>query len=72
MLEHAFKLFEKILDGHLCEVVDIDKMQYRFMPGREIFVNLEKAFDWVPTEIICFALRWKCAPEYLVDGVMSL
>ena len=53
-------------------MVDIDKMQYRFMPGREIFVNLEKAFDWVPTEIICFALRWKCAPEYLVDGVMSL
>ena len=37
-----------------------------------IFVNLEKAFDWVPREIICFALRWKCAPEYLVDGVMSL
>ena len=31
---HAFKLYEKILDGPLCEVVDIDKMQYGFMPGR--------------------------------------
>ena len=34
MLEHAFELYEKILDGRLREVVDIDKMQYGFMPGR--------------------------------------
>ena len=33
-LEHAFKLYEKVLDGHVCGVVDIDKMQYGFMPGR--------------------------------------
>ena len=36
LLEHAFKLYEKILDGLLREVVDIDKMQYGFMPGRGI------------------------------------
>ena len=30
-LEHVFKLYEKILDGRLCEVGDIDKMQYGFM-----------------------------------------
>ena len=36
LLEHAFKLYEKILDGRLREVVDIDKMQYGFMPGRGI------------------------------------
>ena len=34
LLENAFKLYEKILDGCLREVVDIDKIQYRFMPGR--------------------------------------
>ena len=34
LLEHAFKLYEKILDGRLREVVDIDKMQYGFMPER--------------------------------------
>ena len=34
LLEHAFKLYKKILDGHLHKVVDIDKMQYAFMPGR--------------------------------------
>ena len=26
LLEHAFKLYEKILDGYLSEVVDIDKI----------------------------------------------
>ena len=96
LLEHAFKLYEKVLDGHLREVVDIDKMQYGFMPGRGtvdavfvlrrlsekfraknkklffVFVDLGKAFDWVPREVICFALRWKGIPEYLVIGVMSL
>ena len=34
LLKHAFKLYEKILEGRLREVVDIDKMQYGFMPGR--------------------------------------
>ena len=96
LLEHAFKLYEKILDGRLREVVDIDKMQYGFMPGRRtvdavfvlrrltekfraknkklffVFVDLEKAFDRVPREVIRFALRRKDVPEYLVNGVMSL
>ena len=34
LLEHAVKLYEKILDGRLYEVVDTDKMQCGFMPGR--------------------------------------
>ena len=33
LLEYAFKL-NKVLDGRLREVVDIDKTQYEFMPGR--------------------------------------
>ena len=37
-----------------------------------IFVDLERAFERVPREVICFALRWKGDPEYLVNGVMSL
>ena len=37
-----------------------------------IFADLEKAFDWVTREVICFALRRKGVPEYLVDGIMSL
>ena len=78
-MEHAFKLYEKILDECLGEVVAIDKMQYGFMPGRRtadavfvlrklrekfraknkklllIFVDLEKAFDRLPREVIRFA-----------------
>ena len=34
LLEHVFELYEKILDGRLREVADIDKMQYGFVPGR--------------------------------------
>ena len=34
LFEHAFKLYEKVLDDRLHEVVDTDKMQYGFMPGR--------------------------------------
>ena len=37
-----------------------------------VFVDLEKAFDRVPREVIRFALRRKGVPEYLVNGVMSL
>ena len=37
-----------------------------------IFVDLEKAFDWKPREVTCFALRQKGVPEYLVNGVISL
>ena len=96
LLEHAFKLYEKVLDGRLREVVDVGKMQYEFMPRRGpvdtvfvlrklgekfraknmklffIFVDLEKDFDRVPREVICFALRRKGVAEYLVNGVMSL
>ena len=45
LFEHAFKLYEKILDRHLREVVDIDKIQYGFVPGRRtvdaVFVLIE-------------------------------
>ena len=31
LLEHTFKLYKKVMDGRVCEVVDIDKMQNGFM-----------------------------------------
>ena len=37
-----------------------------------IFFDLEKACDRVTVEVICFALRRKGVPEYLLDVVMSL
>ena len=37
----------------------------------KIFVDMEKAFDQVPREVICSALSWKGVLEYLVND-MSL
>ena len=37
-----------------------------------VFVDVEKAFNRVPKEVICFDLRQKGVLEYLVDGVMSV
>ena len=37
-----------------------------------IFVDLERVFDRVLREVICFALRRKGVPEYLVNEVVSL
>ena len=92
LIEYAFKLDKYVLDGRLCEVVNIDKMQYGFMPGIGtvdvvfvlrrlseilraknklffIFLDLEKAFNQVPREVIDFAFRQKVVPEYLVNGL---
>ena len=86
-MEHAFKLYKKALD--------IDKMQYEFMPGRGavdavlvlrklsekfrdkkklffIFVDLEKAFDLMQREVLCFNVRLKGVQEYLVNEAMCL
>ena len=80
LLEHAFKLYKRVVDEHSHNVVDTDKMQCRFMPEREtvdavfllrrlsekfraknklffMCVDLAKAFDWVLSKVICFALR---------------
>ena len=34
LVEHAFKLYEKVLDGRLCKLVEYDKIKYRFMPEK--------------------------------------
>ena len=36
------------------------------------FVDLEKAFDWVPRRVIEWALKKKLVPERLVKAVMSM
>ena len=40
--------------------------------NKKLFVDLEKAFNRVPREVIRFALRQKGVPEYLVNEIMSL
>lgn len=38
LVENAFNLYQKILDGHLCELVDIDKRQCGFVPGKGLLM----------------------------------
>ena len=33
LIEYAFKLYKYVLDGRLCELVNIDKMQYGLCQG---------------------------------------
>ena len=34
LLEHLMKVFERVMEKHIREVVNINEMQFGFMPGR--------------------------------------
>ena len=62
----------------LCQaegVLVLRRLSEKFRAKNKLFfvsVDLQKAFDQMPREVIRFALRQKGVPEYLVNGVMSL
>ena len=64
LLVHAFKLYE-VLDGRLREVVDIDKMETWFMPGRgtvdAVFVlrRLSEKLKAKNEKLLSYLLTWK-------------
>ena len=96
LLEHAMKIVERVLEGRIRELVNIDSMQFGFMPGRGTtdalfvvrrmleeykdkkkklfmrFVDTEKAFDRVPTQMMEWAMRKIGLPEVIVRALMSL
>ena len=72
-----------VLENLICSQVDINNMQFSFMPRcsatdalyiliikKKIyfaFVDLEKAFDWVPRSILWWAMRkWE-----LMNGLLD-
>ena len=81
LLEHEMKVLECVLESLIRSLVDINNMQFGFMPGRSTtyaiyilwqmlekhpirkkktyfaFVDLEKAFDWVPLSVLCRTMR---------------
>jgi len=87
---------ERILERRIRAQVDINSMQFGFMPGKGTidaifivrqlqekhrqkkkdlfyaFVDLEKAFDRVPRELVRWALRKSGVEEWLVEAVMAL
>ena len=89
-------MFERILDKIIRQRVNIDEMQYGFMPGRGttdaifilrqlqerylqknkrlyfVFVDLEKAFDRVPRQVLWWAMRKLGVEEWIVRLVQAL
>ena len=93
MLEQVMKIFERIVDGLIRQLVSTDDSQFGFVPGRGTtdaifvvrqlqekylaankrlymaFVDLEKAFDWVPWKVIWWALRKLGVEKWIVPLV---
>jgi len=85
LLEHAMKVVERIFEHRIRQQIEIDDMQFGFVKGKGTtdarvkgkkvyfgFVDLEKAFDRVPREVISWAMRKLRVKEWLVSAVMSV
>ncbi len=96
LLETVLKLLEKILERRLRKVVEINRNQFGFMPGRGTtdavfilrqiqekilegnkkrywtFVDLEKAFDRVPRDVVYWSLRKKGVTEKMIRIIKAM
>ena len=96
LLEQVMKVLERILEKLICEQINMDDMQFGFMPRRGTtdaifilrqmqekyiaknkklyfaFVDLEKAFDRVPREVVWWAMRKLGVDEWIVALVQAM
>ena len=81
LLEHAMKIVERVPERRTRTLVNLNKMQFEFMPGKRTvdeifvvrrmqeehqkkdkkwymcFVDMEKAFDRMPTKVMEWTMR---------------
>ena len=96
LTDQVMKLLERVLDSAIRGMVNIDELQFGFVPGRGTtdaifiarqmqekfiaankplyfaFVDLEKAFDRVPRDVIWWALRSLGVEEWAVRAIQSM
>ena len=96
LTDQVMKLLERVLDTSIRSMVDINEMQFGFVPGRGTtdaifiarqlqekhiaakkpvyfaFVDLEKAFDRVPREVLWWAMRSLGVEEWAVRAVQNM
>ena len=93
---HGMKLYERLVEDRLRQVIEISSTQYGFQQGKSttepifalrmmqekhlekrknlhmIFVDLEKAYDRVPRDIIWWALRKKNVGEEYIKVIQDM
>ena len=93
---HGMKLYERLVEDRLRQVIEISSTQYGFQQGKfttepilalrmmqekhlekiknlhMIFVDLEKAYDRVPRDIIWWALRKKQVGEEYIKVIQDM
>ncbi|VDP08946.1 unnamed protein product [Heligmosomoides polygyrus] len=76
-LSHTMKIFERIVDGSTVDAIHAVRLLLenhceKQKPVHFAFLDLEKAFDRVPREVIWYALRQHGVPEELIEWVRIL
>ena len=96
LTDQVLKVMERVVEKLIRQKVDIDEMQFGFMPGRGTtdaifvlrqlqekylakkknlyfaFVDLEKAFDRVPRDVVWWAMRKLGVDEWLINVVKAM
>ena len=96
LMSHFMKLWERVIEARLREIVNNRENQFGFRPGMSttepvfalrqlhekcsennndlhmVFVDIEKAFDRIPMDLIWWCLRKKGVPEEYVKIVLDM